>query len=281
MALPGGGFAAALSAETRGVEGATYEWTHDELAEVLTGDEFETAVSALGAEPAGSLRVATLHRPGGRGADADAVDAVLAKLAAARAQRPQPDVDGKLLTAWNAMTARGLIDAGVAFSDSDAVEAGTATVTLLLERALRDDGVLREVTDPSVAHVRLLEDAAHLAAAMLTAADVTGDAALRDRALDIHLDALERFGQGPVLYMTPAEIDLPVRPREGGDTAVPSGASTTIENAVRIGLATGDASHLAFARSALAQAWSIADFAPEQTGRFLAVAVELELAGRS
>jgi uncharacterized protein YyaL (SSP411 family) len=95
----------------------------------------------------------------------------------------------------------------------------------------------------------------------------------------LHHGTLDRFAGGSSLFMTPAVNDLPVRPREGGDSAVPAGSSTTIENAVRLGLATGDASHLAFARSALGQMWAVADFAPEQAGRSLGAAVALELAG--
>ena len=48
---------------------------------------------------------------------------------------------------------------------------------------------------------------------------------------------------------------------------------------MRLGLATGDSAHLAFARAALGHMWSIADFAPEQAGRSLAAALALDAAG--
>ena len=279
LALPGGGFAASLSADTGGVEGATYTWTHDQLADVLSEDELELAVGALGAGSAGSLSEVTLERPRGRTEDAAAVDAVLVKLAAARTGRPQPERDDKRLTSWNAIAARGLIEAGRAFGDDEMVAEGVQTVAWLETAAVRPDGVVREPDDRSVADVRLLEDAAHLVSAMLTAADATGDAAMLERAAGLHHGTLDRFAEGSSLFMTPVINDLPVRPREGGDSAVPAGSSTTIENAVRLGLTTGDASHLAFARSALGQMWAVADFAPEQAGRSLAAAVALELAG--
>ena len=279
LALPGGGFAASLSADTGGVEGATYTWTHDQLADVLSEDELELAVGALGAGSAGSLSEVTLERPRGRTEDAAAVDAVLVKLAAARTGRPQPERDDKRLTSWNAIAARGLIEAGRAFGDDEMVAEGVQTVAWLETAAVRPDGVVREPDDRSVADVRLLEDAAHLVSAMLTAADATGDAAMLERATVLHHGTLDRFAEGSSLFMTPAVNDLPVRPREGGDSAVPAGSSTTIENAVRLGLATGEASHLAFARLALGQMWAVADFAPEQAGRSLAAAVALELAG--
>jgi uncharacterized protein YyaL (SSP411 family) len=270
---------AALDADTRGVEGATYTWTRAQLAAALTSDELSVADAALGTDDATADGAVTLVRRAGTGrSDAD-VDAVIAKLAAARAARPQPDADTKTLTAWNALAARGLMDAGSAFGHAEMSAEGVALMRRLLEAAATSAGVLREPADPSVAHVRLLEDAAHLISATLTAAESTGEKGLLDAARSLQLDTLERFADGHVLYMTPDAGDLPVRPREGGDSAAPSGASTTIQNAMRLGLADGDDGQLAFARAALAQVWAVADFAPEQAGRALATAVGLERAG--
>jgi uncharacterized protein YyaL (SSP411 family) len=278
LARADGGFAAALSADTGGVEGATYTWTREQLSDALSPDEVELAESALGASSANSAAAVTLHRPNGRAESAAAVDAVLAKLARARAARPQPERDEKRLTAWIAMAARGLIEAGRQFEDTAMTADGVMAVRWLEQSVIRPDGVLREPDDASVGTVRLLEDAAHLVSALLTAAEATGDDAMRDRAALLQADTLARFAEGATLFMTPAVNDLPLRPREGGDNAIPAGSSTTIENAVRIGVATGDASHLEFASAALGQMWAIADFAPQQAGRSLAAAVALELA---
>ncbi len=279
MTAPGGLLCSSLSADTGGVEGATYTWTRGQLASVLNGEELAVADEVLGADDAANDEPVTLIRRETGAAEAEAVDAVIAKLAAARSSRPQPDRDAKALTAWNAITARGLMDAGRAFDAPEMVAEGLSLTRRLLDLTATPDGVLREPSDPSVAHVRLLEDAAHLVSAMLTAADIGGASEMRDDARSLHLDTIERFAEGPVLYMTPDAGDLPVRPREGGDSAVPAGSSTVIQNAVRLGLEGGDPSQIAFARAALAQMWSVADFAPEQAGRPLAAAVALELAG--
>jgi uncharacterized protein YyaL (SSP411 family) len=278
MTAPNGLFYAALSADTDGVEGATYTWTRAQLQAALSPEELAVADDGLGTGDAVGDEPLTLVRLAGD-VEASRVDAVLAKLAAARALRPQPDADTKTLTAWNAIAARGLMDAGEAFCESEMVADGVHLTRLLLKAAVAQTGVLREPADPSVVGVRLIEDAAHLVSALLTAAEVTGDATLMHAARDLHLDTLERFAEGHILYMTPGAGDLPVRPREGGDSAVPAGSSTTIQNAVRLGLADGDAAQLAFARAALPQMWGVAEAAPEQAGRSLAAAVALEIAG--
>jgi uncharacterized protein YyaL (SSP411 family) len=279
MTAPSGLLYAALSADTGGIEGATYTWTRAQLAAALTPDELAVADEALGADDAADDGAVTLIRRQGDAGKTPVVDAVIARLAAARALRPQPDADTKTLTAWNAIAARGLMDAGEAFGEPEMVAHGVYLTRRLQQIAVTPNGVLREPTDPSVAHVRLIEDAAHLVSALLTAARAAGDGDLLDAARDLHADTLERFAEGHILYMTPEAGDLPVRPREGGDSAVPAGSSTTIQNAVRLGLADGDTAQLAFARAALPQVWAVADFAPEQAGRSLAAAVALELAG--
>ena len=277
MTAPGGLLYAALSADTEGVEGASYTWTRAQLADVLSPRELAVAEAALGADTIGDEPSTLVRRPV-EGWPIAEIDAVIAKLAAARAMRPRPGIDTKTLTAWNAIAARGLIDAGAAFGEPRLVADGVALTKRLLTAAVTPTGVLRERGDASVEHVRLLEDAAHLVSAALSAAEATGDADLLAEARILHDDTMERFAEDHVLYMTPESGDLPVRPREGGDSAVPSGASTTIQNAVRLGLSNGDSVQLAFARRMLSQVWAVADFAPEQAGRSLEAAVALERA---
>jgi len=280
LAGPDGLLFAALSADTGGVEGATYTWTRAQLERALAAEELAVADTALGTDAAVGDEAVTIIRAVGSTAPDAGADAVLAKLAAARASRPRPDTDTKVLTAWNAIAARGLMDAGKAFDDAEMVAVGVALTRRLLDTAATVTGVLREPADPSVAGVRLLEDAAHLVSALLTAAEVTGEPELLEAARSLHADTLARFAEGHVLYMTPDAADLPVRPREGGDSAVPSGASTTIQNAVRLGLADDDMAQVDFADEALDQVWAVADFAPEQAGRSLATACVLELLSR-
>ena len=279
MATADGRFIAALDADTAGVEGATYTWTRAQLADALTADELAVADAELGTADAVGDEAVTIARRG-VAANESAVDAVLHRLAIARALRSQPARDTKVLTAWNAIAARGLMEAGREFGGSGMVASGIALVRRLWDTALTPTGVLREPDDPTVADVRLLEDAAHLVAATLTAAEIDPDPDLLAKAGALHMSTLGLFADGTVLYMTPGAGDLPVRPREGGDSAMPSGANTTIENSVRLGLATGDAPQLEFARAALSQMWAVADFAPEQAGRALASAVALELAAQ-
>jgi uncharacterized protein YyaL (SSP411 family) len=274
MAAPGGGFYAALSADTDGVEGATYVWTREQLASFLSPEAYGLATTLLGADS--EEEPFTLVRAGGRADAPDDLDAVLDAIKAERDRRPQPEADTKIVTSWNAVVARGLMEAGAAFSDSGMAARGLSALVTLLERALTPDGLLHVVGDPSVADVRLIEDAAHTAAACLTAYQATGDEVWLERAVRLHLDIERTFAEDGVLFMTPATTDLPVRPREQSDQPVPSGAATAIENAVRLAAATGDDAYAQWARTALRQFWAISDFAPEHSGKALEAAALLE-----
>jgi uncharacterized protein YyaL (SSP411 family) len=262
------------AAETDDVEGATYVWTRAQLAGFLSPDAYELAVSQLGADS--EDEPFTLVRRSGRGESPEVLDAVLDTIKAERDRRPQPGPDTKLVTSWNAMVARGLMEAGATFSDHGMAALGLSTLVTILERTLTPDGLVHVADDPSLAGVRLIEDAAHTAAACLTAFEATGDGVWLERAVHLHSGLMAEFAQDGVLYMTPATTELPVRPREQSDQPTPSGASTAIENAVRLAEKTGEKEYASWARKALRHYWAISDFAPEQSGKALEAAALLE-----
>jgi uncharacterized protein YyaL (SSP411 family) len=274
MAAPRGGFFASLSADADDVEGSTYVWTREQLAAFLSPDSYAIATTVLGAD-AGEEPF-TLVREGGRPDAPEAIDDVLDAIKAERDKRSQPEADPKLVTSWNAIVARGLLEAGAAFDDNGMAARGLSALVTLLERALTADGLVHVADDPSVADVRLIEDAAHTAAACLTAYQATSDTVWLERAVRLHSDIEATFAEEGVLFMTSAMTELPVRPREQSDQPVPSGAATAIENAVRLAEATGDEAYADWAREALRQFWAISDFAPEHSGKALEAATLLE-----
>jgi uncharacterized protein YyaL (SSP411 family) len=273
MAADGGGFVSALSADTLGIEGATYVWTREQLRAALKDPAYDIATSILGADT--KEERFTLVRSHGRADRPEIVDGVLGAILAERDRRPQPERDDKIVTSWNALVARGLMEAGAAFGDPDMSALGLKTLVSVLERALGPEGLVHSAGDPSVADVHLIEDTAHVGAACLTAFDITGDPAWLERAVCLHKDTVAAFAENGVLYMCAATTELPVRPREQSDQPVPTGAAVAIENAVRLAEATGEDGYREFAEGALRQFWAIADFAPEHAGKALEAATRL------
>jgi uncharacterized protein YyaL (SSP411 family) len=276
LAADGGGFIAALSAEAGGVEGASYGWEYTELAELLGPDLLKLSEDRLGVTPEGNWHKRTiLTRPGGRGMDAEAVDVVLDRLRVARDAKTQPDPDTKVVTGWNAIAARGLIEAGAAFADETMLAEGVALVRMLLIRAVRDDGVVRVLDDPRDDEVRIAEDAAALTAATLTAHEATGDPGLLAAARGLFDDALARFADSASVFMAPADSDLPVRPYHVEDAPLPSASAMLIESAARLYFITGNDEPAKWARSALRRHTPIARKAPSLAGTAMAAAIVL------
>jgi uncharacterized protein YyaL (SSP411 family) len=270
MVLEGGIYAASLSAETGGVEGATYTWTYEELADALSDAEFEIAERHLGVEPDGVWEgVNILTRRDGRESEPRDVDATLMSVLEARLGRAQPDRDAKTITSWNGMAAAALIEAGDALDDDAIAAQGRRVLDTLLAEAWGDDGVVHVLNDEAVASVRLLEDYAHLAAAALSAYEVLGEASYLDAAGELHDAAIDTFCDEATVFMTSDTTDLPVRPRERSDSPTPSGASTLALNGMRLAEATSDETHAHFAGEVLGQWVGTATQAPLFAGTAL------------
>jgi uncharacterized protein YyaL (SSP411 family) len=120
-----GAFAAALDADTEGVEGLTYAWSPAAARRGARPDDaaarpppvghrggtFEDGLSTL-------QRARTRHdqiRVVGRGASA---------LLAARARRPQPFRDDKVIASWNGLAIAALADIGALLDRPDLVDGG-------------------------------------------------------------------------------------------------------------------------------------------------------------
>lgn len=270
-----GGYASSLSADTLGEEGATYVWSHADLAEHLSHEELGLAETHLGITPGGNWEgTSILTRSSGRDADAEKVDALLIKLLRMRGDRPQPDVDDKVIVSWNALAARGLISAGDAIGDAALTARGIALVRSLIDSAVSPEGDVARIVGSEEPGV--LEDAVGLAAAALAAWRATEDAEMMSNAKRLFDRAVAHFHEGDgVWYMTPAATDLPIRPREQHDSPLPSGPSLAAGVALALGVGTGDADYIELASATLARQTGLADRSPFAAGTALEAMVRL------
>lgn len=276
-------FDSSIDAETGGVEGATYLWTRDQLAETLGESELELCTSQLldpGQGQPEELLVIT--RRGGRDENAGRLDLVLDKLRIARDDRPQPARIDNVIVSWNALAARGLIEAGASFEAPELTKLGLTTLDTLLARAVKSGEALHALDDASVAKVRLLEDTAALTAACLSAVEYAGRKDLLAVARKLHRQARSRFcaPDGRMLVCAGDPL-LPLVPADQADAPVPSGAALYAENAVRISALTADASILEDARSTLRQFERAAVAVPALAGHALGVAATLSAKERA
>ncbi len=263
--------ASSLDAEAAGVEGGTYLWTHQELREVLSAEEYALAEEVLGVTERGDLGGGNVPiRIGGRSHEPEAVDALLDRLARLRSERPQPVVVDNVLTDWNALAARGLVEFGVAADEPAPVEEGLRLVEWLLEQSVTDGGgVLHAPLDPSASDVRLLSDAAALSSSCLRIGTLIGRDDLVDHARRLYAAAKGSFVDDGLAYMTLESGGLPVRPIRWEDSPVPSGYAMLAECALAF-----EDGRPAFVETLLSHLRNLMDAGPFMVGASLRVALE-------
>lgn len=316
LRTPEGGFASSLDADSPDAEGhpregAYYVWTPGELAAALGPDDAAWAGGLLGVTAAGTFeRGASVLQlradPAGAGAGADRADLdatareaddaarwvrVRATLAEARAERPRPGRDDKVVAAWNGLAVAALAEAGAILERDDWVEAASSAAQLLVDVHLTEAPPATPSPAPP-ARVRLartsrdgvvggaagvLEDYADVAEGFLTLHQVTGDVAWLARAgalLDVVLD---HFGDGAGgFHDTADDATDPVlaglaRPREIGDGPAPAGQAAAAGALLTYAALTGSVRHREAAERALTEPLLIAPRQPRAVGWALAV----------
>jgi len=280
LRTPEGGFAAALDADTGGVEGATYVWTPEQLTDVLGQGDGRWATELLDVTEAGTFEHgASVLQLRADPEDAVRWAAVRARLAAARATREQPALDDKVVAAWNGLAVTALAEAGVLLTEPAYVDAAVVAGDLLRRLHTDERGRLLRTSRDGVAgaHSAVLDDHGCVAEAWLALLGATGDPrwlAPADAALGRALDAFAAADGG--FHDTAADADsLVVRPRDVSDNASPAGVSAVASALLAFAAVTGSARHRTAAEQAVASAAGLARQAPRFGGWTLAVAEAL------
>ncbi|MGL4174934.1 MAG: thioredoxin domain-containing protein [Dermatophilaceae bacterium] len=284
LGTPEGAFASALDADTvvdgHSHEGMTYAWSPDQLTEVLGTDDGARAAALLGVTGAGTFEQGTSTLQLRRDPDDPGWWAgIRERLLTARATRPQPARDDKVVTAWNGLAIAGLADAGALLDSPDLVAAAVRAAEHVFAVHVVDGGLRRTSRAGTVsAAPGVLEDSADLAEGLLALHQVTGEARWLEAATQLLDDALARFvdDDGVVHDTAHDASDLFARPANRADNAEPSGASALAGALLTSSALTGTTRHRDAAEQVLAECGAVAVREPRFAGWALAVAEALE-----
>ncbi|MGB3799113.1 MAG: thioredoxin domain-containing protein [Lewinella sp.] len=256
MALPDGGYRAALDADSEGVEGKYYVWDYAELEALFDPETVELVADFYGITPEGNWeeeKTNIPYRPGPLPAITDmSVDVAVAKIAEARRtlaevrrQRIPPGADSKLILQWNALLVSGWAWCYRATGKDRYLQLATGLYDNLRERLCRGGKWYRNLTDGKLGAPAFLDDHAAVAAAALDLSEVTFD--LNYALVDArrHIDTvLAEFSdeENLMFYLRrPEGSELPVATKDFYDNALPSGNSQMASNLFRLGRLTGEA----------------------------------------
>src|ERR671932_769638 len=281
LGTPEGGFASALDADTEGVEGLTYVWTPAELVEVLGEDDGRWAAAVFEVTDAGTFEHGTSTLQLLRDPDDPArLAAVRERLTAARAQRPQPARDDKVVAAWNGLAIAALAEHGVLTGSPSSVEAARRAAELLAD-VHWVDGRLRRASRDGVAGAPagVLEDYGDAAEGLLALHQATGEGRWLELAGDLLDVVAEQFVDADGWHDTAADAEALVhRPFDPADGPTPSGIAAVAGAAVSYAALAGAPRHRELGEAAVGQLAKLADRAPRAVGWALAVGEAL-LAG--
>jgi len=296
LRLAGGGIASAEDADSldpttgRSEEGAFSTFTPDEVRAALDeaglGDLAEEALAHWELDrPAnfeGRWIPVRTHQRGDWARTPD-LDRARDALLAARARRPRPGLDDKVITEWNAHWVAALAEAGAALGRADWIEAAEATARFLQRELRREDGRWLRAwqAETGAKPLAFAADHAALVDAFTRLAEATGRASWLDEARLVTAAMLELFwddDQGG-LFTTGADGEVLVaRDKDIQDGAVPSANSTAALALLRLAALTGDDHLRDRAEAVLRLTGRLASQAPTAFGVLLA-ALDLHHAG--
>ena len=288
-----GGYASAIDADAGGTEGAhivlTASDVRAQLEEAGLGTLAQSTVTRYSLGDDGPVEGGFVPRLSGSadlvGTEQDA--AVRAALLAARATRPQPSIDDKVLLEWNAMLASVLAEAAWRLDEDRYAAAAGSLVASLRETHLaggrwrRRSGAdaplatsadLGWYIDACVSMFEVDGDAAHLAAA----ADVAGD--LLDGHWDGERPTAACPGAGRGLFQSHRDAGaLLVRAKDVLDGAVPSGASVAALALARLSMVGSDESIRAVAERLVSLGQPLLDIQPTAAAMLVEAACVLDI----
>ncbi|WP_448621111.1 thioredoxin domain-containing protein [Geodermatophilus sp. URMC 65] len=281
LGTPEGGSASALDADTDGVEGLTYVWTPAQLVEVLGEDDGRWAAAVFEVTDAGTFEHGTSTLQLLRDPDDPArLASVRERLTAARAQRPQPARDDKVVTAWNGLAIAALAEHGVLTGSPSSVEAARRAAVLLAD-VHWVGGRLRRASRDGVAGAPagVLEDYGDAAEGLLALHQATGEGRWLELAGDLLDVVAEQFVDADGWHDTAADAEALVhRPFDPADGPTPSGIAAVAGAAVSYAALAGAPRHRELGEAAVGQLAKLAERAPRAVGWALAVGEAL-LAG--
>ncbi|MER6181315.1 thioredoxin domain-containing protein [Streptomyces sp. NPDC001652] len=288
LRTPEGGFASALDADSddgsgKHVEGAYYVWTPEQLTEVLGAQDAELAAQYFGITEEGTFEegASVLQLPQHEGVfDAGHIESVKGRLLEARAQRPAPGRDDKVVAAWNGLAIAALAETGAYFDRPDLVDAAVGAADLLVRLHLDEQARLSRTSKDghAGANAGVLEDYADVAEGFLALASVTGEGVWLEFAGFLLDHVLARFvdEESGALFDTASDAERLIRrPQDPTDNAAPSGWTAAAGALLGYAAQTGAEPHRTAAGKALGVVKALGPRVPRFIGWGLAVAAAL------
>ncbi|MGB8635593.1 MAG: thioredoxin domain-containing protein [Rhodanobacteraceae bacterium] len=276
MQLAAGGLCASLDADSEGGEGAAYVWQRTELESLLGTELWPLVARRHGLDKPANFEHHAWHLTARTRIQAMAeslslsgdtvrqqLDSAHARMFAARAQRPSPARDDKLICSWNALSISALARASRYLDDAGMLELAESTLDAVRTSLWRDGRLQRSTTTDADG---FLDDHALLLDALLELLNCRwrrDDLDWAIRLADILLDDFMDREAGGFEYSQHDQASPARAPKVFLDQSLPSANGVAIETLLRLGHWLGDTRYLDAASAAIKAAAPLASRHPE------------------
>lgn len=243
MRAGNGLFYSATDADSEGKEGEYFLWDETELATILSPEELTIALELYGFNEGTNFDGKNiLYLPKAIpeyvvenrypiSSFVKTLKSINRKLLNARNIRIPPHKDDKVITAWNSMVIRSLLEAYLILGDEKYLNDASYSAEALWKKHYRPDGLLRDTRLSSPGKHASLEDYAQFGMANIELYDVTGDQKWLDRSITLTKEMNTLFwDETSASYFTSRnDTLLPLRAKDRGDGAIPAASSVAFE----------------------------------------------------
>ncbi len=256
MTAPGGGFYSALDADSEGVEGKFYVWTYDELKTIVGQDFGDFAkyydITSEGNFEHGYINLRRLSLDIPNESQQAKVRSWATKLMAVRNGRIRPGLDDKILTSWNALMLKGLLDAYNAFSDDSFLELALSNASFIKKYCIKPDNSLHRSHKEGRSTINgFLDDYSFTIEAFIALYQATFDEQWLTTARDLADHVIQHFyssEKGVFFYTSITDDPLIARKTETTDNVIPSSNSSMAKALYLLGHLLDQESYLRIAR---------------------------------
>lgn len=279
MRSPMGLYYSSLDADSEGEEGKFYRWTREEVSQALTEEEFRFVTRSFGLDRTPNFEHQFWHfilaKTPEEIADEEGIPLEKAneilkeskkKLLSVREIRIRPGRDEKVLTSWNALYLKGLLEAGQIFEKPEWVDEGLAGLSAIRSSLWHDGRLFAVYAQGGSKLPAYLDDYAFLLDAILVGLSIRFSQEALDWALNIARILCQQFEDrdaGGFFFTSHDHEALIHRIKTGHDQSLPNGNGVVVRCFMKMGTLLGDTELLGSAERTLALFASVFNSRPE------------------